>query len=124
MAEAEGQSLHVKTLIAFTVLNRVESRGIGFPNTVEEVITQHRVVSPSLTIYQYVHAERTDYSYGRYYWVKPNEDCWRAVEIATTIGYDFSDGAYYYESNSNVEDSWIIRNCELTVEVDGTRFYK
>ena len=121
MAEAEGESLYVKTLIAFTVINRVQSKGQGFPNTIEEVILQHRVLDNGTVIYQYEHTKTPD---GRYHQVTANEDCWKAVEIVQTVKYDFSNGAMYFESNSNVEDSWIVRNLEFVVEVDGTRFYK
>jgi len=121
MAEAEGDSLYVKTLIAFTVINRVQSKGQGFPDTIEEVILQHRELDMYTTIYQYEHARMPG---GRYHWITPDENAWKAVEIVQNTKYDFSNGALYYESNSNVEDSWSARNLELILEVDSTRFYK
>lgn len=121
MAEAEGDSLYVKTLIAFSVINRVQSKGQGFPNTIEEVILQHRELDEETSIYQYESARMPD---GRYHKVEPNDDCWKAVDIVQSAKYDFSGGAMYYESNSNVDDSWNARNLEFVVEVNGTRFYK
>lgn len=116
MAEAEGQTLQVKTLIILTVLNRVQSS--SFPDTIEEVILQKGYVGGEV-VYQYFH---TYYPGGRYHWVAPNEDCWEAVEIAQNLKYDISDGAVYYENSS--DDSWASRNLELTVKVGGTKFYK
>lgn len=116
MAEAEGQTLQVKTLIILTVLNRVQSS--SFPNTIEEVILQKGYVGGEV-VYQYFY---TYYPGGRYHWVTPNEDCWKAVEIAQNLKYDFSNGAMYFENSSDT--SWAGRNLELTVEVSGTKFYK
>lgn len=120
MAEAEGDSLYVKTLIAFTVINRVQSKGQGFPDTIEEVILQHRKLDIHTTIYQYEHTYAPG---GRYHWVEPNEDCWKAVEYVQNAKYDFSNGAMYYESDAD-NDSWNARNLEFVVEVNNTRFYK
>lgn len=120
-AEAEGQSLYVKTLVVLTIMNRVHSQGQGFPDTIEEVILQHRKVGNTI-IYQFEHAKEPG---GRYHWITPDTESWKAVEIAQTIKYDISGGAMYYEgSRSAKEGSWSSRNLELTVEVDQTCFYK
>lgn len=115
MAEAEGQTLQVKTLIILTVLNRVQSP--SFPDTIEEVILQKKYIGGEI-VYQYFQTNPG----GRYHWFEPNEDCWEAVEIAQNLKYDFSNGAMYFENSSDT--SWAARNLELTAEVSGTKFYK
>lgn len=111
MAEAEGESLETKVLIIMVVLNRVESK--GFPNTIEGVIFQN-----SKGVYQF----SPTMPGGRWWRVEPNEECFRAVDIVNETGFDFSQGALYFEACKG--ESWHSRNLEFICQVDNTRFYK
>lgn len=88
MAEAEGEDTEGKALVILVVLNRVWSD--GFPDTIEEVITQSR--------------QFTAYENGRYDRVEPSEDCYRALELVEQ-GWDESQGAMYFERTST-ESTW------------------
>lgn len=112
MAEAEGESLEAKVMIAWVVLNRVESSEAYFPDTIKGVIFQK-----TNGVYQF-----TPIGNGRWDRVEPNEECWEAINIVNTIDYDFSDGALYFEACSG--ESWHSRNLEFIRQVDNTRFYK
>lgn len=107
MAEAEGCSTQIKTLIIMCVLNRVESD--EFPDTIEEVIFQKNQFSPI--------------SNGRWDRVEPNEDCYEAVRIVMEAEHDYSEGAMYFENCAN-EDNWHSRNLEFLYKLEGIRFYK
>ena len=107
MAEAEGCSTQIKTLIIMCVLNRVESD--EFPDTIEEVIFQKNQFSPI--------------SNGRWDRVEPNEDCYEAVRLVMEAEYDYSEGAMYFE-NCASEDNWHSRNLEFLYKLEGIRFYK
>lgn len=107
MAEAEGCSTQIKTLIIMCVLNRVESD--DFPDTIEEVIFQKNQFSPI--------------SNGRWDRVEPNEDCYEAVRLVMEAEYDYSEGAMYFENCVN-EDNWHSRNLEFLYKLEGIRFYK
>lgn len=111
MAEAEGCSTHVKALVILTVYNRVVSN--QFPDTIEEVIFQQYN-----GVYQF-----TPIGDGRWNRVEPSEDCWKALELVTECGYDFSNGALFFESCVN-PDNWHSRNLEFICEQEGVRFYK
>lgn len=112
MAEAEGESLHTKTLVILTVLNRVHSD--EFPDTIKEVIFQE---------YKGVYQFSPVMPGGRWWRVEPNEECYEAVEFVLTATYDYSEGALYFESCKD-EDNWHSRNLEFLYESDGMRFYK
>ena len=111
MAEAEGCDLKTKCYIILTVLNRVWDE--EFPNTIEEVIYEKRG-----GVCQF-----TPIGDGRWDKVKPNEECWLAVEMVMSSEYDFSEGALYFENCRN-EDNWHSRNLQFLYESDGMRFYK
>ena len=109
MAEAEECSTQTKAYVIMTVLNRVESN--RFPNTVEGVIFERHG-----NTYQF-----SPIGDGRWYRVEPNEDCWKAVEIALTS--NTSQGALFFESCIN-EDNWHSRNLQFLYKSDAMRFYK
>ena len=84
MAEAESEDTEGKALVILVVLNRVWSD--GFPDTISEVIYQKGQFSPV--------------SNGRFDRAEPDEDCYRALELIQTEGWDESRGALYFESES------------------------
>lgn len=84
MAEAESEDTEGKALVMLVVLNRVWDD--EFPDTIEEVIFQKGQFSPI--------------SNGRYDEVEPDEDCYRALQLIQTGGWDESHGATYFESKS------------------------
>lgn len=114
MAEAEGESIETKMYVILTVLNRVESSELYFPDTIEEVIFQSKE-----GVYQFSPVMPG----GRYWTTEPSSECWEAVEIVNTTENDISQGALYFETCKNA-DNWHSRNLEFLFESDGMRFYK
>ena len=92
MAEAESEDTEGKALVMLVVLNRVWDD--EFPDTIEEVIFQKGQFSPI--------------SNGRYDEVEPDEDCYRALQLIQTGGWDESHGATYFESKS--DSTWHSEN--------------
>lgn len=92
MAEAESEDTEGKALVMLVVLNRVWSD--EFPDTIEDVIFQKGQFSPI--------------SNGRYDEVEPDEDCYRALQLIQTGGWDESHGATYFESKS--DSTWHSEN--------------
>ena len=89
-AEAGGEDLRGKIMVANVVLNRVRSK--RFPSTVKKVVFAHRQFSPL--------------SDGRYWKVTVSKHTKKAVSMALH-GKDYSEGAFYfmerrYASASNV----------------------
>lgn len=78
MAEAESEDTEGKALVMLVVLNRVWDD--EFPDTIEEVIFQKGQFSPI--------------SNGRYDEVEPDEDCYRALQLIQTGGWDESHGEF------------------------------
>lgn len=109
MAEAEGCDTQTKAYVIMTVLNRVKSN--KFPNTIKEVIYERHG-----STYQF-----SPIGDGRWNRVEPNDDCWKAVEIA--LSSDTSQGALFFESCTN-KDNWHSRNLQFLYESNGVRFYK
>ena len=92
MAEAEGEDTIGKALVIRTVLNRVQSD--NFPDTIKDVIFQENQFTPTRN--------------GRYDKVTPNDDCYIALEMVKD-GWDESEGALYFERNTNKE-TWHSKN--------------
>nr|DAX61017.1 MAG TPA: lytic transglycosylase [Caudoviricetes sp.] len=92
MAEAEGEDTIGKALVIRTVLNRVQSD--SFPDTIKDVIFQENQFTPIRN--------------GRYDKVTPNDDCYIALEMVEE-GWDESEGALYFERNTNKE-TWHSKN--------------
>lgn len=107
MAEAEGEDTEGKALVMMVVLNRAYNDN-EFPDNVYDVVHQKNQFSPV--------------SNGRYYKVKPNKDCKKALKMVMS-GWDESDGALYFESHKN-PDNWHSRNLEYLFTHGGHRFYK
>lgn len=85
MAEAEGEDVEGKALVMLVVLNRVWSD--KFPDSIEGVITQER--------------QFTAYENGRYERLEPDEECWDALGMVMYDHWDESQGALYFESESD-----------------------
>lgn len=113
MCETEGESDITKALIAFVVINRVDSS--QFPDSIHDVIFEERNGT-----YQFSPLS-PDGSWSR---KEPNEDCYRVIDmmIAGEIE-DTSDGALYFEACSDT-DNWHSRNLEYLFDSDNTRFYR
>lgn len=84
MAEAEGEDTEGKALVICVVLNRVQDE--RFPDSVEEVIYQKHQFTPV--------------SDGRFGSQEPDVDCWTALNMVLTEGWDDSRGALYFERES------------------------
>ena len=106
MAEAESEDTEGKALVMLVVLNRVWDD--EFPDTIEEVIFQKRQFSPI--------------SNGRYDEVEPDEDCYRALQLIQTDGWDESHGATYFESKS--DSTWHSENLTFLFKHGKHYFYK
>ena len=107
MAEAEGEDTEGKALVILVVLNRVWSD--GFPDSIEEVITEPGQFSPVT-------------EGGRYYTTEPDEYCWAALSMVMH-GWDESQGATYFTS-SEEQNTWHSRNLTKLFEHGNHTFYK
>ena len=115
MAEAEGEDKSIpadpnvrnfsytvvdtegKALVILVIYNRTKSG--KFPDTVKGVISQRNAF--------------TSYSNGRYEAVKPDADCWAALDLIQETGWDESQGALYFEQTpEDGESTWHSRNLE------------
>lgn len=92
-------------LVMCTVLNRVEAPKFG--NSIAKV-----VLSPE---------QFTPVANGYYYKVKPNEQCYDALEMVL-YGWDESQGALYYEWCEG--ESWHSKNLNLLFQHCDMRFYE
>lgn len=106
MAEAESEDTEGKALVMLVVLNRVWDD--EFPDSIEEVIFQKGQFSPI--------------SNGRYDKVEPDEDCYRALQLVQTGGWDESHGATYFESKS--DSTWHSENLTFLFKHGKHYFYK
>lgn len=112
-AEATGEDLKGKTLIANVVLNRVKSS--GFPNTIYDVI--HQKINGQ--------AQFSPISDGRYYSVPITESSYEAVELALS-GQDESKGALFFVARSLASDgavSWFDENLKKVLQYGVHEFY-
>lgn len=106
MAEAESEDTEGKALVMLVVLNRVWSD--EFPDTIAGVIFQDGQFSPI--------------SNGRYDEVKPDADCYRALQLIQIDGWDESRGATYFESKS--ESNWHSEHLTFLSQHGKHYFYK
>lgn len=117
MAEAEGESIEGKALVILTILNRVNSD--EFPDTIEEVIFQHKEKQDGTVTYQFSPVRPG----GRWWTTEPTDSCYNAVELVIDLDWDESKGALYFESSKS-DDNWHSRNLEFLFKNGGHRFYK
>ena len=113
-AEAGGEDIKGKILVANVVLNRVGDE--CFPDTVEEVVFQH-----SDKVYQFSPVKD-----GRYYTVSVSESTKEAVERALE-GEDYSSGALYFaarESANKKSMRWFDEKLTYLFSHGGHEFFK
>ncbi len=109
-AEAGGQDLKGRILVANVILNRVKSK--HFPNTVEKVVFAHRQFSPI--------------SNGSYYRVSVSEKTEKAVQKALN-GVDYSNGALYFmcrKASDPANVRWFDRDLTKVKEYGCHEFFK
>lgn len=109
-AEATGQSVEGKLLVANVILNRVKSS--TFPNTVQGVVFQKGQFSPIRD--------------GRYYSVSVSQTTKDAVEQAL-MGEDRSYGALYFMARERSTQSnirWFDNNLTLVCAYGGHEFFR
>ncbi len=112
-AEAGGENISGKLLVANVVLNRVESK--DFPNTVSKVVFAH-----SGGTYQF-----SPVSDGRYYSVRVSKETRNAVRRALA-GEDNSDGALYFAARKYADAgnmSWFDRCLDYLFSYGCHEFY-
>lgn len=113
-AEATGQDVTGKLLVANVILNRVNSE--KFPDNVEDVVFQR-------TGSKYQFSPIRD---GRYYKVKISDTTREAVELAL-YGEDKSQGALYFMSRRHADKgnvSWFDRSLTYLMEYGTHEFFK
>lgn len=115
-AEARGEDLKGQTLIINVILNRVNSKGKGFPDTIKEVIYQKE---PSIQ-FTPVYDVKTPFED-----IIPTETNKQAVQKALS-GEDYSQGALYFCSLASAAkpDSWHEKKLTRLFVHGGHIFYK
>lgn len=112
-AEATGEDIYGKILVANVVLNRVNDD--EFPDTVSKVVFQR-----TGSVYQFSPTKD-----GRYYSVKITESTKEAVSRALK-GEDYSDGALYFfarKLTSKKKASWFDNSLKKVVQYGCHEFY-
>ncbi|BCJ93362.1 hypothetical protein acsn021_09310 [Anaerocolumna cellulosilytica] len=113
-AEATGEDIKGKMLVANVILNRVNNK--SFPNTVKGVVFQKNG-----NIYQFSPTKD-----GRYWSVKITKDTKKAVERVLQ-GEDYSKGALYFSARSRADKNsmrWFDRNLEFLFQYGGHEFFR
>lgn len=113
-AEASGETIKGKMLVANVILNRVNNK--NFPNTVEGVVFQRDGGT-----YQF-----SPIKDGRYYSVKVSSDTKKAVNRVLQ-GEDESKGALYFSARSKADKSsmrWFDSHLKFLFECGGHEFFK
>lgn len=112
-AEATGEDLKGKMLIANVILNRVADE--RFPNTIEEVVWQQ--IGGSAQFQPTID--------GRIYTVEVTDETIEAVD-RVLAGEDYSQGALYFMARMASQDnsvSWFDNNLTLLFEHGGHEYY-
>lgn len=113
-AEATGEDIKGRMLVANVILNRVNDD--YFPNTVEGVVFQNNGKT-----YQFSPIKDK-----RYWSVKISKDTITAVE-RVMAGEDYSQGALYFSARSKADKnsmSWFDRNLEFLFKYGGHEFFR
>ncbi len=113
-AEATGEDLIGKVLIANVVMNRVDSK--RFPNSIYDVV--HQKLDGR--------AQFSPIDDGRYYSVAVTDSTIEAVELALA-GQDYSDGALFFVAKSIASEkagSWFDRHLTFVFKHGVHSFYK
>ena len=109
-AEATGEDVKSKILVANVVLNRVKHK--RFPNSIEGVVFQNKQFSPIRD--------------GRYYSVSVTSSTKEAVERAIE-GEDYSQGALYFAARKRANKKsmrWFDKNLDNLFAYGGHEFFK
>lgn len=115
MAEAEGEGVEGKAMVIMVVLNRVWAE--GFPDSIKDVIFDY---NEQKDIYQFSPVMPG----GRWWTTEPDEECYEALRIIMVKKWDESEGALYFETTYNGEDTWHSENLEYIKTVGNHNFYK
>lgn len=113
-AEAGGEDMKGKILVANVILNRVANK--SFPDSIEGVIFQKKKSG-----YQF-----SPVGNGRYWKVKISDDTEKAVERAMK-GEDYSQGALYFVARKRANSSsmrWFDQKLDRLFKHGGHEFYK
>lgn len=113
-AEAGGENIHGRLLVANVILNRVRHK--EFPSSIEGVVFSHRG-----SRYQF-----SPISDGRYYSVTVSEGTKKAVDLALH-GKDFSEGALYFMERAYAKSSnarWFDRSLKRLFRYGCHEFFK
>ena len=113
-AEATGEDLMGRMLVANVILNRVVSK--GFPNSIAEVVFQNNGVT-----YQFAPIKD-----GRYWTVKISDKTREAVE-RVLAGEDYSQGAMYFAARKLANKkamSWFDTSLEFLFRHGVHEFFK
>lgn len=108
-AEASGEGLEGKRLVANVILNRVHCE--KFPDTITKVVFQKNQFSPILD--------------GRFYEVTVSQETKEAVNQALS-GVDFSQNALFFSARSKADPdnmSWFDNNLKWLFAYGGHEFY-
>ena len=100
-------------MVMMVVINRLRSD--DFPDSISEIIFQTTNVNGKV-YYQFLPKSKLDK-------VEPNADSHVALAMVEQ-GIDTSQGAIYYESSTNSNQSWHCKNREFLYEAYGQRYYK
>lgn len=112
-AEATGQNVLAKMLVANVVFNRINNP--AFPNTVQDVVFQKNEVR----------SQFSPLDDGRYYTVTITDSTIEAVN-RVLAGEDYSMGALYFATVKLVDTTgcWASRQCEELYRYGGHVFFK
>jgi len=113
-AEATGEDIKGKILVANVILNRVNHD--NFPDTVKGVVFQK-----DGSTYQF-----SPIKDGRYWSVSISKDTITAIE-RVMAGEDYSQGALYFSARSKADKnsmSWFDRNLDFLFKYGGHEFFK
>lgn len=112
-AEATGEDIKGKMLVASVILNRVKSN--QFPNTVEKVVFQRNGST----------VQFSPTKDGRYWSVTVTKETKEAVD-RVLAGEDYSQGALFFSARSKADKnsmSWFDRNLKRLFKYGGHEFY-
>lgn len=113
-AEATGEDLKGKILVANVILNRVKDK--RFPNTIRGVVFQRKGG----------HVQFSPTKDGRYWSVHVSKESKKAVEAALS-GVDYAKGALYFSARSKADKNnmhWFDHHLKWLFRYGGHEFYK
>lgn len=107
MAEAEGESVETKAMVAQVVLNRVADE--EFPNNIIDVI--------------YDEGQFTPVSNGRFNRVEPSQECYEAIKMIENLEVKGNKDILYFETVTD-EKTWHSENLKFLFRSGNLNFYK